>query len=419
MPNPQRVASRHPLGNGTRCATPKRTTEHKFVGNVSKLGTDPFPMNMLCLCERATLGLALLGLTSDLKGLASEADDFGFSAEGVLTVSNRTEGVGALESSYEFSVTVSNGLWRMESFDENLTDIDGTSLQRRIIAGTDGKDVYIMTRIGKGTSTGASIDERRSPRDPVPVIGAASTLDREAKQHGYVTAGTKPGFDRNLQLVWFALLSSRYLDQYGASGILPFWYIEGIKRTHHYDVELVRDRNSPRLPSFARFLCPSGVGKEENVEGEFQVTAWTDLVGITVPVVFEFRQYDVKTHSVPDASPTVLRTWNGFIRATTNLASVKLLPRPATSVLITDYRFHDKNLNIDALRYKLPREEWLSHSNLTLQKQFDNERRAVQAGMVPIPQNETRRTYAAMLMVIVAVISGAVIIFAIKRRKEQ
>ncbi|MGO8926793.1 MAG: hypothetical protein ACLQU3_07885 [Limisphaerales bacterium] len=308
-----------------------------------------------------------------------------YSAAGILTVSNLASVTRGQAWNYSFKIATSNGLWSIESEDDRTKLADGSPISRMITAGTDGIDIYILTRIMP------AVAPRQDAFTPVMPEGLpASAVMKPIEQaslpllQAFVTAGTRPTFDENLQLLWFALLSGPYLDTYGTTGLQPLSRVEPEARSDEYRTELTRYGAAPGLPLSASFMSPGyyhgphgalkSFGKAYSqgfLSGAYHANQWTNLEGFNIPIDFEYQEFGPVFRPSTNTDQRPLRSCHGKVLSISQFPGGRFLPLAPPKVDVIDYRFQGKDPNIGFLRYNLPQAGWQSASSEMLGKLFE------------------------------------------------
>ncbi len=342
----------------------------------------------------------------------------GYSATGNLTVSETTRTGSASIYSYRFKVAYSDGNWLLESDDDQLAAM-GTGLSRHIAAGTDGKDVYIVATLSSESPSDGAKVRPAAPKGQYRV----PFLDEPPKgfvpePQGYVTTGSKPRFDENLQLLWFALLSGRYLQEHGVSDILPFWRLAEM---NYYRVHLERCLEPPALPAIVNFVCPeywydnnhsprafSAPYQNGFIAGDYRVNGWTNFAGLRIPIDFEFRHIVTpKAVSQGGTNSEVTLQCRGRVTGISVLVTNATLPDPPANLTVTDYRFREEAFHIDSMHYKLPKDGWQRASSKMLSKRF-----AADLSKLPV-RGHTPRVPRVVIVSIMLVITTVPIVWLI------
>lgn len=370
------------------------------------------------------LGAFALACASPFAGRAAAARSrpagYCFAAEGLLCVTNFATGTPHSSCTYQFSVSVSNGLWNLRSKDDYLSSAPGARRWREVAAGTDGEDVYAVVELTGPQRTQEEITRDLQARGRDPGLARVFKPVPNGLRKGYVTPGSMPHFDENLRIVWFALLSSDYLDRHGATNLLPFWSLAEPTASNYYTADFVRAEMVPRLPEAVSFLSGGNQGLSRALQsaygnpvvaGAYRVAEWTNYGGWTIPLHFEFTQFG-------GHSGSATRYCRGRIAKLSGSRGVQALPTASAGLDVTDYRFPGKGLGTGGFRYSLPAAHWEKAGSPALASRWA-ERGATRSVRISRQEVGRRRLVATLVIITIAGVPPLVLWWRFRRNRAK
>jgi hypothetical protein len=152
---------------------------------------------------------------------------------------------------------------------------------------------------------------------------------------------------------------------------------------------------------------------EGRLMAEYNVLRVTNFNGATIPLEFEFG-------IIAPGAATPWRTYRGSITNITDQTANSFLPEVEEPLQTVDYRFSDKQSQIDNLRYKIDSRTWPNTNDAALQAAFNQEKLRLPASFVR--KNTTynpKAIFIARLVLLALLLSvPGIVIWALKRKQK-